>query len=117
MDSEFAIVTLSADLAVSLGAKRVLIEALAMHGCAALRGVYTDWVELHDGYYGTVAVCPTQAQEAALEALFVAAHGLSGGDDVVTVRDADAANTKAKREGRYVLRHTRPQAVRGDKYR
>ena len=112
MDSDFAIVTLPSDLAASLGAKRVLIEALTMHGTAALRGIYTAWEVRSAGFVGTVAVSVTQEQESALEALFVAAHGLAASNDVSTVRDADVANTRAKREGRYVVRHTRPFAVR-----
>ena len=112
MDSDFAIVTLPPGLSAALGAERVLIEALAMYGTAALRGVYTTWDVRSTGFVGTVAVSVTQAQESALEALFVAAHGLAASNDVSTVRDADVANTRAKREGRYVVRHTRPFAVR-----
>ena len=112
MDSDFAIVTLPPDLASLLGADRVMIEALAMYGTAALRGVYTAWEVRSAGFVGTVAVSVTREQESALEALFVAAHGLAASNDVSTVRDADVANTRAKREGRYVVRHTRPFAVR-----
>lgn len=117
MDSDFAIVTLPPDLAALLGADRVLIEALAMHGCAVIRGVYTAWEVRSAGFDGTVATSVTRAQESALEALFVAAHGLAASNDASTVRDADVANTRTKREGRYVVRHTRPQAVRRGEYR
>lgn len=97
MDSDYAIVTPSPDLAAALGSPRVMVEALELCGDAIFRGAY---VPNGDEPGEKIAVTPEQA--AQLIRLFCEVRRVKVTDDLLlmTVR-----HYKDRSAGRYV-KHT-----------
>jgi hypothetical protein len=99
MDSDFAIVDLTPDLAAALGITRktVLVEALAMTGAAVVRGVYVRWEQHGRTFIPEQSIEVPREHEAALESLFCKARRLRPTDDAATIREADYQHAKAPR--------------------
>jgi hypothetical protein len=101
VESDFAIVHLSSDLAAALGVeRRVLVEALEMTGGAVFRGLYSRWKQRGRTFMPEQAITVPDEHHAALEELFVAARRLRPTDDAATVREADYQHAKARVYGR-----------------
>lgn len=74
MTPDLAVVTLSPELAAALGAERVLVEAVELHGAAIVQGFAVHWIEQDGGYDVAAWRSVPEKHRAEIEHLFVEAR-------------------------------------------
>jgi len=97
LPSDFAIVTLSAELAATLDCpRRVLIEAVELQGGAILQGFAAYWTERADGFEVAAWRDVPEQHRAEMERLFVETRKPGDGERYETIRHSVPATRPLK---------------------